>query len=368
MRRLRLEELETGMIVGRSIYSSDSRILLAAGVMLNNNYIHRLRELGIYSVYIKDELTGEIDFPEIISEKTRIKAVRTIKENFGCIEKDRYLNIQQVKDMVEDLISEIITQKEVLFSLMDVNSYDDYTFAHSVNVCLISIIIGISLRYDRIKLTELGIGALLHDIGKTHVDRQILNKKDILTTEEYEEIKRHPEYGFDILRTYQDISLLSSHVAYQHHERWDGTGYPRGIKGKDIHEYARIVAAADVYDALMGDRPYRPPFTVDQAIAEIRQMRGTHLDPRIVGIMIANIAVYPVGSLIQLSTGDIAIVVKVRKLNPTQPVVRVIFTAGKKKVGTYHEIDLASLPTIRIIHVLGKNEINNISALLKQKN
>lgn len=365
MRRVRVDDLETGMVVGRNIYSSDSRILLSAGVKLNNKYITRLKEIGIYSVYINDEIFGEIDFPEIISESTRIKAVKTVKDNFQLIEKERHLNIHQVKDLVDDLIDQITDRSEVLLSLMDVSSYDDYTFAHSLNVSIISLIIGISLMYDKSKLIELGIGALLHDIGKTKIDKKILNKREVLTQEEFQEIKKHPENGFNILRKHKEISLLSSHVAYQHHERWDGTGYPRGICGEDIHEYARIVAAADVYDALMGDRPYRPPFTVDKAVDTVKNMMGTYLDPQIANIMIANIAVYPVGTLVELSTRDIAVVVMVKKLNPTRPAVRIIYDPASNTIGPGHEIDLSKMATVRIIRTLDKNEVDRLTGIIK---
>lgn len=361
MRRVNIEQLSLNMIVARNIYHGDGRILLHAGVILNDNYIIRLHQMGVSSIYIKDEFDDR-DIPtfDVVSEETRIETIKIIKQNFECLENQRKINTRTVKKVVDNLIDELLNNSNILVNLSDIRTFDDYTFAHSVNVCILSIMTGITLAYHDLKLKELGTGALLHDIGKTKIDKAILNKAEALTREEFAEIKHHTEYGFDILRSYDDLSLLSAHVAYQHHERWDGKGYPRQLAGDNIHAYARIVAAADVYDALLADRPYRPSYSVSQAITILQNMSGIYLDRHCVNALIANIAVYPMGSFIELSTGEIGIVVDNNKETPTRPVISIVFDNYNHRIVRQHEIDLSKLSTIIITRVLTDEDIANL--------
>ncbi|MDD4801430.1 MAG: HD-GYP domain-containing protein [Syntrophomonas sp.] len=357
MRRINIENLQSNMIVARNIYNSEGRILLSSGVILSESYIERLHSLGIASVYVKDEIIGDIDIPEVISEKNRIETVKIVRQTFQTLELNHKLNVRQIKDTVNNLIDELLYNSNVLVNLTDIRSFDDYTFAHSVNVCLLSLMTGVTLNYDSHKLIELGIGALLHDIGKIKINKEILNKDDDLTRQEYLDIKKHAYNGFEILRKYSDISLLSAHIAYQHHERWNGTGYPRSLTGTDIHAYGRIVAVADVYDALLADRPYRSSYSVSQAIAILQRMGGTYLDPRCMTALIANVAVYPIGSIVELSSGVIGVVVDTNKKMPTRPIVRVINSRNKDRVNAFHEVDLSKMSTIMIVRALNNKDI-----------
>ncbi|MDD3268852.1 MAG: HD-GYP domain-containing protein [Syntrophomonadaceae bacterium] len=356
MRRVSIQDLQPDMVVARAIYNSDGRILLHADMVLNETYIYRLQAAGILSVYIKDKFCEDIVFPDVVSEQTRIQTVKLLKENFGFLEKQHKLNLRMFSNMVDKIIDELLINRDILVNLTDIRSFDDYTFAHSVNVCILSIMTGVTMQYNDFKLKELGMGALLHDIGKTRINREILQKPDDLNREEYEEVKRHSEYGFDILRKYDDLSLLSAHVAFQHHERWDGHGYPRKLAGDNIHEYARIVAVADVYDALLADRPYRPGYSVNQAILVLKRMSGIYLDSNCVNAFLTNISSYPIGSIIELSTGDIGIVVDVNKEMPTRPVIRLIYNNMGKFFSQIHEVDLSKLSTIVIVRFLSEKE------------
>ncbi|NLB87882.1 MAG: HD-GYP domain-containing protein [Syntrophomonadaceae bacterium] len=363
MIRLDVEKLKPGMTVARSIYNSDGRILLHAGIVLESTYIERLKQIGIYSVYVKDNIIDNLnlDIPEIISETTRINTIKEIKENFVNIENNRKLNIRAVKTLVDNILDELLQNHDVLVHLSDIRTFDDYTFAHSVNVCILSIVTGITMGYHDLKLKELGLGALLHDIGKTKIDKNLINKPDDLTREEFAEIKKHTEYGFEILREYDEIPLLSAHVAYQHHERWDGNGYPRRLAGENIHEYARIVAVADVYDALLADRPYRPSYTVNQALTVLNRMAGIYLDKNCVTALISNIAIYPIGTIVELSTGDLGVVVDNNKEYPNRPVLKIIYDKSSRKLCSPHEIDLSKLTTVVIRRALTQEEFSVIT-------
>lgn len=361
MRRVNIQDLKLGMVIARPIYSSDGRILLQTGISLDEEYIRRLKEMGITSIYIRDKFLDEVDdIPDVVSEKTRIAATKLIGDNFKQLEKQHKINTRAITNMVNNIIDELLSNSKILVHLSDIRAFDDYTFAHSVNVCILSIMTGITLGYNELKLKELGLGALLHDVGKIKIDKKILNKPGDLTKEEFNEVKNHTEYGFEILRKYDDIPLLSAHIAYQHHERWDGNGYPRGLAGRNIHEYARIVAVADVYDALLDYRPYRPSYTVTQAITIIKRMAGIYLDTSCVSSLIANIAVYPIGSIIELNSGEIGVVVDVNKETPTKPVVKILYNRNQKRISHPYEVDLSKFSTVVVAKSLSEEEISRL--------
>lgn len=358
MRRFSTRYLQPGMTVARTIYNSNGKVLLAAGIIINSKYIRRLIDLGVASVYIKDGLFDGLDkIPDVLSEQSRLETTQLVKDSFVALETNRKINIKAVRKKVDGIIDELLANRDVLFHLTDIKSYDDYTFFHSVNVCILSLMTAITLGYDQLKLKELGIGALLHDIGKTRINKNILIKPGELDSEEYGLIRQHPEYGYEILRTYDDVPLLSAHVSLQHHERWDGKGYPRGLAGEQIHEYARIAAVADVYDALLADRPYRPAYSVNQAVTIISRMSNTYFQPRTVAALISNIAVFPIGSVVMLSSGQMGVVVDVNKETPTRPIIKVMFDQYGNSIPNPHEVNLTCLHTVFISKVLSDEEI-----------
>ena len=235
MRRIRTTMLQPGMKTARNIYADDGTILLGAGMALTEYFIYRLDELGIASVYIQDDVFNSLgEIPDVIPEEVRIRTVQEVKETFHALESSRSINVYKVKDAVENILDELLANHDILVNLSDMRSYDNYTYYHSVNVCVLSLLTGITLGFNHPDLKELGIGALMHDIGKTQIDKEVLNKSGQLSPAEYREIQQHAVYGYQILRSYDDIPLLSAHIALQHHERWDGQGYPRTFEGDEI--------------------------------------------------------------------------------------------------------------------------------------
>ena len=164
-----------------------------------------------------------------------------------------------------------------------------------------------------------------------------------------------------MLRNCAELSLLSAHIAFQHHERWDGQGYPRGLRGELIHEYARIVAVADVYAALLADRPYRPAYTVNQALNILERMTGVYLDPRPVSALVSNIAVYPVGSLVEINTGCIGMVMEVNKAAPTRPVIRIMVNNSGRQLKRTRLIDLSKSTTVMIVRALNDEDVDKLN-------
>lgn len=355
MRAVPVEVVQPGMVVAKTIYGEHSKILLARGVALTEQYIYRLKELGIMSLYVTDETLGDIEVPETISEQTRVETMNLTREAFGNVRMNKKINVQKVNQIVDRIIEEILSRKNFMQCLLDIRALNNFTFAHSVNVTVLALITGIGIGFARDKLKQLAVGALFHDIGKIGLPEDLLVKAE-LTVEEEAEVRKHPEAGFEILRKIDGVSLLSAHVAYQHHERFNGAGYPRGLNDSGINQFARIVAVADNYDNLTTDRAGRPRLYPQQAVEYLILNSGTYFDPEIVKDFIDNIALFPVGTLVLLNSGEKGVVVKAHKGFPTRPVVRVTKDRTGEPVTPPFEVDLLDKHVYFLTGVLNEEE------------
>lgn len=341
MRRVRLDSVKPGSRLAKTVFSADGRVLLAAGTVINDNFILKLKSNGILELYIEDEISKNISAQDVVHEETRAEArvlVSNIMNNYVFTQNIEFDNL---KKTVDKIIEEIISNKNIMVTLMDIKSIDGYTFAHSVNVCVLSLIIGIELGIKGERLRDLGIGSMLHDLGKLRIPKYILDKPTGLTTEEFEEIKKHTIYGYDILMGHDDICKTAAIIALNHHERNNGEGYPLGMKGCDIHEFARIVAVADVYDALTSDRVYRSKINPHEVLEYITSLARDQFDEKVVNSFIKYVALYPVGTGVTLNTRERGIVVKYNQKRPTRPVVRIVMDKDFKMLQTVREVDLS---------------------------
>lgn len=359
MRRLPLAALEPGMIVARTVSATNGRPLLIQNTPLTQAYIHRLQVLGIGSVWIKDGL-ADVDIPQIISDKVLTAVSISLSDTINRMTAGKTINVPNLKKSVSLLIEDILFNRNMLIQLEDIHTYNDYLLFHSINVAVFSIMTGMTLGYTEGNLADLGIGALLHDIGMIFIDPAITKKPGNLTASEQEEVMKHPDYGFNILRTNREIPITAAHVAYQHHERLDGGGYPRQLAGKQILEYGQIAAVADTFDAVVADRPYRKGYSTPEGVLILKKLSNTFFHPDIVDAFTANIAIFPVGSLLHLNTGHIAVVTSVTKLNSSRPVVNVICDDGGNLLQPPFEIDLAKTDEVKIVGRLNHEETNSL--------
>lgn len=347
MFKLSTENLQVGMKVGQNIYNANGRLLLRKDIILNESLIYQLRQFKISSIYISSEFPNIelVEPPLLVQEKTRVKAIQTIQNTFHkCrLASSPKIDIEELKDTVESIIENILKNKNIMIQASDIRKHDDYTFAHSINVCVLSTLIGTLCNYDEAHLYELSLGALLHDIGKTQVPLYILNKPSSLNKDEFELIQSHTEIGFEMLRSTKSFSVVPMHAAFQHHEKFDGSGYPRKLSGKNIHEYARIVAIADVYDALTSDRAYKNACTPDVARNIMLNESPGHFDPDLIHLFFDHVAVYPIGSLVKLDNDYYAIVIDVVVGKATKPKVRLLADSNRNLIKDSIVIDLSLL-------------------------
>lgn len=290
----------------------------------------------------EDEITDLVEFKEEIKEAVRIRdeaeeIVREFSQDFrmGC-----GINSKKVHKTVEKMIGSIFRNRDALTSLVRIKSFDRYVFTHSVNVSILSLIIGRNMGLGRERLGDIGMGAILHDVGKMLIPEHILHKPDALTAEELAEVRKHPELGAEVISMSKDISGDSIKIISQHHENYSGKGYPSGIKGEEIHLYARIVSVADIYDAMTSDRVYRKAVTPNEVLQKMYMLRFSHYDPEFVERLIKALGIYPVGTLVALNTGELAIVRRQDATHPLKPTLLILFDKDRQPYKEPFELDL----------------------------
>jgi putative nucleotidyltransferase with HDIG domain len=330
-------------MLGEAILSSQGRVLLNRGFVLSDRMINRLRELGFTILIIDDEFSKDVIINEVISLERRREAMMTLDILNDGIKAGREVDIVRFKEVVNNIVEDVIFGKNILLSLIDMRSFDTQLFGHSVSVCVLAVVLGKVLHLDRETLYTLAVGAILHDIGMVQLPQDILNKRESFTPEEMTLFKTHTEKGFEILRARGDISLVSAHIAYQHHEVLDGSGYPRGLSGNKLHSLAQLVALADMYDNLVNDGPGHSHVHPNEAVEILMARAGELFSYDLLKAFINHVAVYPNGCTVELNSGDTAIVVNQNKSFPTRPIVRVLQESSSSHDRTYNMIEHLTL-------------------------
>ncbi|PKM47501.1 MAG: HD-GYP domain-containing protein [Firmicutes bacterium HGW-Firmicutes-8] len=355
MRAISIEKAKPGMIVGKNIYNANGSVLLSQKAILTERYIDRLKSLGIMALYITSEYCDNLVFEDVISEKTRNETMAITRKSLKALKSSEKLHVRKVTDIIDRIIDEIIGSKDLLSSLIDIRALNDYLFSHSVNVAVLSLMTGLHLGIQQQKLRYLGMGSLFHDMGKIAFDNLYKNQDEFIEFEE--QVKKHTEYGFEMLRKTEGVSLLVAHIAFQHHEHFDGSGYPRGLAGEEISLLARVVAVASSYDNLTSDTPAKPRILPQHATEYLTVKSGTVFDPEVVKAFISNIALFPIGTLVLLNSGERGIVIKSHKEFPTRPLVKVVKDHLGQRVNPPFDIDLMKSPTSFLERVLEEEEI-----------
>jgi len=345
-----------GMEIAKPIYNEKGGVLIGKGVALTQNMIESLKKRNVVLLYIKDKALEDLEFRNDIPLELRVEATNTIKETFkelstGTGKRGKSLEaikIDKIQSVFKSLLSEIQNTKNAMNLLTNVLVHDDYTFAHSTNVTIYTLAMAVKLGFNEKQLNEIGLGGMLHDIGKCFIPIEILNKRGKLSDEEFEMVKQHTEFGFQILRKEHSVPLLSAHCAFQHHEKIDGSGYPRGLKGKEIHPYAKIMAVADVFDALTSHRSYRKAMLPHEAMEILFAGTHTHFEHQYITVFQKSVATYPEGVTVELNTGETAVVIDYKFEAPARPLVRVIKDPYGNDLKTPYEIDLSKELNIMI--------------------
>jgi HD-GYP domain-containing protein (c-di-GMP phosphodiesterase class II) len=353
VRLVSVNQLKSGMKLGKKIYNDEGLILLADGAELTDPIINRLSRMDIGYVYIEDAFTEDVVIPEMLHDETRNQALKVIRNQFqdmtgaSAITKGFYHLDKKFSKIMDHILDDMSSQEDPMIMLLDMHTADNYLYVHSLNVCLYTLVLGIAHGYSKSELKVIGLGALLHDIGKTQIPAKIVQKPGMLNEEEFRLMQSHTEIGYRILKDEPNIPLLAAHCAYQHHERIDGSGYPRGLTGPQIHEYAKWLGVADSYDAMTSNRIYKKAMLPHQAVEALYVGSGTLYEQKQLELFRDRVAIYPLGLTVTLSTGESGVVVKIDPSSPQRPVVRVL-TGPEGEPVTPFERDLGKALSVVI--------------------
>lgn len=316
-----LDTLKAGMKLGKDIISADRKILLAAGTQLSDAHIKHLCELNVKSVVITVSSIDRSDqtFSDFTHKYAHI--LDSVKDAFEHVRVFNEVPLVQMQELVQFSINPITETFGIIEYLHKIQKQDGYTYQHSLNVAIIAGVIGKWFKYQGRELADLILAGLLHDLGKLKVPLSILNKPEKLSFEEMQEIKKHPDQGYQLIKD-ADISKKVKNAILQHHERYDGSGYPQGLKFSEICDYAAIIAVADIYDAITTKRVYRgkqTPLLAAEILAE--QMYG-QLDPHICNTFLAYLNKSCLGANVRLSDGRAAKIIHIDSQRICWPIIK----------------------------------------------
>ena len=319
VKKYSVNELAPGMIIAAPVITQSGQILLDAGVTLTKPLIEKIAYYQIPSVTVKENEKKEDFFTQ--NSLLHYEQKKDLKRIFDSIIAGEAIDIDDMLKKVTSLLKPDQTTIDFFDMLHNLRSVNDSIYAHCINVSLISRMIGIWLKLPQADIDTLTIAGLLHDIGKTKIPDPVLNKKERLTDEEFALIRKHPVFGYDILKQHDlDVRILKATL--MHHERCDGSGYPLALKEDDIDDFALIVAIADVYDAMTAARIYRAPLCPFQVIAEFEKEGLQKYKPKYILTFLEHIATTYQNNRVMLSNGESAKIVLLNKQVFSKPLVQ----------------------------------------------
>ncbi|MFZ5508877.1 MAG: HD-GYP domain-containing protein [Pseudomonadota bacterium] len=374
LKKIRIDQLKPGMFVhDLNCNWTDHPFLRNRFLVGGDKDVQRIRDAAVKELYIdtarggdvadaptREEVIAELDREmaaaaqgpaapvrhSVAAEMARAQAVhrqahRVVRSVMQDVRLGRAVQLEQVEPVVENITSSILRNSGALLSLCLIKNKDDYTFLHSVSVCTLMVAFCRSVGMDADTIRQAGIGGLLHDTGKMMVPDAILNKPGRLTDEEFALIKRHPEEGYAVLVRTPGIGEMPLDITLHHHERMDGSGYPKSLPGESITTLAQMAAIVDVYDAITSDRCYHKGMAPTEALRKIFEWSKFHFNPQLVQAFLRCIGIYPVGTLVLLESGRLGVVTEQNEAQLLQPRVKVFFSTKSNAYIKPEEIDLS---------------------------
>ena len=271
------------------------------------------------------------------------EANKIVRNMMDDIRLGQQIAIDRVEPLVENMVDSIFRNQDALLPLAGLKNHDDYTFEHSVSVCALLVAFGRGMKLSRDVIKDIALGGLLHDVGKARVPDEILNKPAKLTDDEFERMKSHVAQGVALLCQTPGVSAAALLVTSQHHERFDGTGYPGKVAGEGISLYGQMAAIVDVYDAISSDRVYHKGMSPTQALKKLLEWSSHHFDPQLVQSFIRAIGIYPTGTLVQLDSKRMGVVIEQNEKSLLEPTVRIFYHAGQQHYVTPEIVDLSKV-------------------------
>jgi len=371
--KIHVYELKIGMFVSElEIPWEDSPFLLQGFDLKSQSDIKAIQDVCDYVVI--DPARQKLIHGEVSKKNEQLflhafKKTATSHEQASALVKGvmddirfgNSLNTKAAKEVVSHSVDQVLESPDIMLLFTQLKNQDEYTSQHSLNVCVLSILLAKHLNYSKEELNDIGICGLLHDIGKLKIPLEILNKPDKLTENEARVMCTHTTLGRNILMSARDLYTGAVDVAYTHHEQLDGGGYPRGLKGEYISVYARIVSIVDAYDAITSDRIYKRGRLHLEAIKILMNAKGKHFDASLVLKFIDCIGIYPVGNAVEMKNGEVGVVIAANPKNKTKPKVLMLMNKAKQFCDKFileldqNPVDSAG-EQYRVLKVLPKGE------------
>lgn len=342
-----------GVLLAEPVTDAAGNILLPRGTVLDDCFLHLLKLWAVESVVVNSENTNTQRTSAAPTLDTRFQQdlLQDIQLLETAISSDKCVSVEKLAAQLRHAVAELSNQPELGPSLVALHRLDDYTYLHSLSTALISMGIGIKLGWSEAATVELGLAAILHDMGKTMVPVTILQKPGPLTVSEWQVMRRHPEYGCAMLSRHSDLNNVVLQAVLQHHERLDGTGYPQRLKAPAISEQAKIIAIADVYDAMTSNRCYKTSTAAHEAVEEILSNEQL-FDATYSQVLISMLDLFPVGCRVLLANGAEGIVVACHPCHPTRPKLLLIKDADGTPLNPPLPCDLAKERDVGIVKVV----------------
>ena len=347
LRRISTQYAQPGMVLSMDVHDHYGNVLLAQGTRLTIDNVATLGHMGGGEMSFEDRRVDDIPVTPLIPARLEGDAARKLHalldEADAIIKSNtdgRNINMNPAQkaifSMVEQLFPVVIGEANATgcFSLKD------YNCVHPVQVTSLSLLMGRRVRYNEAELTDLGVAALLQNIGYVALPQGMMDEPTSLTAIETHEVHQHAQYGYQILNEYATIAPQIIKTILEHHERWDGSGSPRGLKGNDISPHARILAITDTYYALVSRRPHRQSYLPHEAIEFIMAYSGELFDPELARLFTKLVPLYPTGVMVNLNTGEMGIISDAKPGFIGRPVVRICYDKHLKELTKPHDMDL----------------------------
>ncbi len=342
--------LKPGMVLAGDLFSKEGIFIWPARKPITQSVIDELKKKGIKELYYTKNISKDLsqNMPPMFSEEIKEEAKEAIDKILEQVKKDEKVNVEEVRNVIEKLFKEMISKLgKAAINLSIVKNYDEYTYTHLINVTILSMFFSKFLGASDFVIKEVGMGAILHDIGKVKIPTSILYKPGELTEEELKIIKKHPIIGYFAIKDEPTVSTYAKKIVLFHHERFDGNGYPLGLKFDRIGRYPQIVSLADVFDALTSERPYKQGMSIPQTLNFIMKKSGIYFEPLLAQKFIMEMSKlyglpspYAIGSFVLLNTGEKALIIQKDSEYTLRPTVLIIENAlgkpdTKRKINLY---------------------------------